>query len=182
MKIYISGPITGTDDYMNRFCAAEEKAKKIGYEVVNPAKVNAMLPESTEYEDYMTMSMVMLDMCDAICMMHGWEESKGAMREYNHAKNKEIAILSEEDIELLIDEKEKRTAWDIYRQNTGIRRNKMNKETQEYREVANTFRKAADIVDKIADNLEDTQISEKEKEDKQDKLFAELIVQMAKLQ
>ena len=50
MKIYISGAITGTDDYMERFEKAEKELAEKGYSVVNPAKVNAQLPEDTSYE------------------------------------------------------------------------------------------------------------------------------------
>lgn len=39
-KIYISGPITGTDNYMERFEKAENGLKALGVSVVNPAKVN----------------------------------------------------------------------------------------------------------------------------------------------
>ena len=43
--IYISGPITGTPDYMERFEKAEKELTENGYSVINPAKVNAMLPQ-----------------------------------------------------------------------------------------------------------------------------------------
>ena len=39
--IYISGPITGTSDYMERFEKAEKELIENGYSVINPAKVNA---------------------------------------------------------------------------------------------------------------------------------------------
>ena len=52
MKIYISGAITGTDDYMERFAKAEKELTEQGYSVINPAKVNAQLPEDTSYEEY----------------------------------------------------------------------------------------------------------------------------------
>ena len=84
-KIYISGAITGTDDYMERFCAAEERVKSDSFEVVNPAKVNAMLPKSTSYEDYMKMSFCMIDMCDSIYMLRDWTESNGARMELEYA-------------------------------------------------------------------------------------------------
>lgn len=38
MKIYISGPITGTRYYMERFRKAEEKLTAAGHTVYNPAK------------------------------------------------------------------------------------------------------------------------------------------------
>ena len=95
MKIYISGAITGTDDYMERFAKAEKELTEQGYSVVNPAKVNAQLPEDTSYEEYMKMSFCMLDMCDSIYMLKGWEKSCGANREYGYAIAKEKTIFIE---------------------------------------------------------------------------------------
>ena len=85
MKIYISGAITGTDDYMERFAKAEKELTEKGYSVVNPAKVNAQLPEDTSYEEYMKMCFCMLDMCEAIFMLKGWSKSCSANREYWYA-------------------------------------------------------------------------------------------------
>ena len=92
-KIYISGAITGTTDYMERFKAAEEKLWQQGYEVVNPAAVNSMLPESTDYEEYMQMSFLMMDMCTHIYMMPGWQKSRGANREYGYALGKGMEVV-----------------------------------------------------------------------------------------
>ena len=95
MKIYISGAITGTTDYMERFAMAEKELTDKGYSVVNPAKVNAQLPENTSYEEYMKMSFCMLDMCDGIYMLKGWKKSWGANREYGYAMAKEKTIFIE---------------------------------------------------------------------------------------
>lgn len=95
MKIYISGAITGTDNYMERFAKAEKKLTEQGYSVVNPAKVNAQLPEDTDYEGYMKMSLCMLDMCEAIYMLKGWDKSCGANREYGYALAKDMIIMYE---------------------------------------------------------------------------------------
>lgn len=93
-KVYISGKITGTKDYMERFAECEKKLTEQGYSVINPAKVNAMLPQDTEYDDYMKMSFTMLEMCDMIYMMNGWSTSSGACMEYDRAKElgKEIML------------------------------------------------------------------------------------------
>ena len=92
MKIYISGKITGTDDYMDRFQAVEERLIAEGYQVLNPASVNSMMPDKTSYEEYMQVCFCLLDMADAIYMMRGWESSEGAQRELNYAyaKRKEV--------------------------------------------------------------------------------------------
>lgn len=81
MKVYISGRITGTCDYMQRFCQAEKLLRVKGYEVVNPAKENAKLPEGTSWSDYMRASIKMLCECDSLYLMKGWITSKGACLE-----------------------------------------------------------------------------------------------------
>ena len=95
MKIYISGAITGTNDYMERFAKAEKELTENGYSVINPAKVNAQLPEDTTYEEYMEMCFCMLDMCDSVYFINGWEDSKGCLMEYGFSIKKGIGILYE---------------------------------------------------------------------------------------
>ena len=85
MKVYISGAITGTDDYMARFAAAEKVITEAGYTAVNPAKINSNLPEGTTYDEYMKLSMCLLEMCNAIYMLDGWQESNGANMELKYA-------------------------------------------------------------------------------------------------
>lgn len=96
MKIYISGAITGTDDFIDRFAKAEKELTEQGYSVVNPAKVNAQLPKDTDYEDYMRMSFCMLSMCEAIYLLRGFEKSCGAKRELEFAKSEDMEIMYEE--------------------------------------------------------------------------------------
>lgn len=95
MKIYLSGAITGTNDYIQRFAKAELKLSEKGITVVNPASVNAMLPNGTSHEEYMKMSLCMLSMCDGIYMLKGWRKSTGANREYGFALGRCMAIIEE---------------------------------------------------------------------------------------
>lgn len=81
MRIYISGPITGTTDYKERFAAAEDKLKANGYEVVNPARVTESLPESLTWEQYMGVAVCVMALCDSIYMLKGWRDSRGAKME-----------------------------------------------------------------------------------------------------
>lgn len=95
MRIYISGKITGTTNYMERFAEVEERLTNQGHEVINPAKICATLPITLGYEDYMTLSRAELSICDVIYMMHGWEHSEGAGIENVWAMEMDKEILYE---------------------------------------------------------------------------------------
>lgn len=96
MRVYISGPITGTDDYMERFKKAEEYLRQKGFEVINPAKVNGQMPE-LKWDEYMQMSMTMLRMAEMIFMLKGWKNSKGACLEHDVATNISIHTIYEKE-------------------------------------------------------------------------------------
>lgn len=96
MRVYISGPITGTDDYQERFAKAEEYLRQQGYEVINPARVNGQLPELT-WEEYMHISLAMLDLVDMIFMLSGWKNSSGARWEHEYASDGSIHTIYEKE-------------------------------------------------------------------------------------
>lgn len=99
-KLYISGPITGTDGYMEKFEKAQAYLEGLGYSTINPAKVNGALPEDTTYQEYMNMSMTMLAMADGVYMLTGWQQSKGATQEHTWAVTMGLAIIQQESEEL----------------------------------------------------------------------------------
>lgn len=96
MRVYISGPITGHKDYMLNFEDAETYLTEQGYIVFNPAAVNSQMPTEITYEEYMEFDMKMLSMCDAIYLLEGWEQSRGANREYGYALAKSMVVMREE--------------------------------------------------------------------------------------
>ena len=96
MKIYISGPITGQTNYLERFAKAEELLRQCGYEVVNPASTLAELPKGTSHEVYMEKSLELLSTCDGIYMLERWEKSTGASLEFDFANNNKLTIAFEQ--------------------------------------------------------------------------------------
>jgi len=95
MKLYLSGAITGTTDYMNRFHYAQRSLEEHGHTIINPAEINSRLPEDTTYEQYMKVCMVLLDMAEGIYMISGWEKSCGANRELGYALAKDKVVIYE---------------------------------------------------------------------------------------
>lgn len=97
MRIYISGPVTGREDYVERFTRAEmEIQEKFGEnaQIINPVQVCAALPDM-EYEEYMKLCLCLLDMSEAIYMLDGWQQSAGANREFGYALAKNMVIIKE---------------------------------------------------------------------------------------
>lgn len=95
MKIYISGKITGTHDYLERFKAAEDTLKNDGWQVINPAALGDLLPKATTYKQYLDYGIQLLGMCDAIYMLQGWEDSEGAKVEHQYAEAIGLVVIKE---------------------------------------------------------------------------------------
>lgn len=95
MKVYISGPITGQNNYRERFAAAEELLKKSGYEPINPAEELAEMPKNTTHKEYMEKAIALLACCEGIYMLEGWENSKGARIEFEYAAINKLTICFE---------------------------------------------------------------------------------------
>lgn len=100
MKVYLSGPVTGTNDFKWRFETCEEKVKKKFTcrgntpEVINPVRIVEQLPSGADYDSIMEICFKVIGMCDAIVMMPDWQGSRGCNQEYGYARalGKEIFI------------------------------------------------------------------------------------------
>ena len=100
MRLYLSGPITGLPDYNKpAFAEATAKLEAHGHIVLNPHTVCVDLsahscqlpctPSELElpWADYLRADLVaMLTKCDALAMLPGWENSRGASLEAYIAK------------------------------------------------------------------------------------------------
>lgn len=78
MKVYISGPMTGIEQFNHpAFAAAGEVLRRAGHEVESPH----LAPKLESWEAYMRYDLALLLKCDAIALLPGWEYSIGASLE-----------------------------------------------------------------------------------------------------
>lgn len=101
MNIYISGPMTGHDNLnFPAFFHAEDRIRRMGYNPVNPARLPQQHIDEHGHIEPIPYS-VLLDTCletiaimaDAIALLIGWEQSKGAKKEYDLAVKMKLGIL-----------------------------------------------------------------------------------------
>lgn len=101
MRVYISGPITGRDkdETKQRFTKA---AMYIIFnygpdtEIINPAIIgDAVSSEANPtHEEFMKISFALMDICNAVFFMPGWEDSDGCRQEWIYAHNTMMRVLS----------------------------------------------------------------------------------------
>lgn len=91
-KIYIAGPMTGHEDF-NRpaFNDADSVLSGCGNVILNPA----ILPDGLSQPEYMQICLAMVMCADAIYLLKGWENSKGAMAELSLAEKLNLEIIEE---------------------------------------------------------------------------------------
>jgi nucleoside 2-deoxyribosyltransferase len=87
-KVYLAGKITGNPDYKEQFNEAEQELIARGNTVMNPS----FLPEGFDQKDYHHICMAMIDVCDTVCFLSNWIDSKGSHLEYGYAMGKSKRI------------------------------------------------------------------------------------------
>lgn len=90
-KIYISGKITGLDNYAELFKNAQNLLIEQGYEVINPVELDHTGHDQS-WESFMKVDLKALINCDSIFMLKNWNKSKGAIVEYHLARDLNMNI------------------------------------------------------------------------------------------
>ena len=93
-RVYIAGPMSGIPEYnFPAFHAAAKAWRALGWEVVNPAEMDeeldgfdAKADVARSHEHYMRRDIPEVAKCDAIALLPGWENSKGANSEITVGK------------------------------------------------------------------------------------------------
>jgi hypothetical protein len=80
-KIYISGPMTGIEQFNHpAFANQAKRLRSLGFDVVNPAEHGEEV--GLEWHQYLRKDIRLLVDCNAIYMLPGWSKSKGARLEH----------------------------------------------------------------------------------------------------
>lgn len=98
MRIYLSGPISNDPDYIQKFMDADRTLHSRGYQVVNPAELYRVLPTDATYEEIMQIDLQLMELCETLVQLPGWEKSLGCNREYGYALAKDMIILQYSDL------------------------------------------------------------------------------------
>ena len=111
-RCYIAGPIAGTPDFRARFTDAVPEVEAMGYEPVNPCDITPATHEGdcppgydpganatghTSSACFMRADLRALLGCDAIYLLPGWRESRGATVEHVAAVACGMRIYTTED-------------------------------------------------------------------------------------
>lgn len=86
VRLYVAGPMSGLpENNYPAFHAAADQLRELGYLVENPAENT--LGDGATWHQYMRAGIKQLMRCDAIVMLPGWTESRGAKTEFMIAVN-----------------------------------------------------------------------------------------------
>ena len=102
MKLYLAGPMTGHSQFnFKTFMRYAELLRERGHEVINPAEESLKMHDlnwsgdlseadmtqlgTTPWEEYLQHDLLAIDTVEAVAVLPGWQDSKGASREVDHA-------------------------------------------------------------------------------------------------
>jgi hypothetical protein len=101
-RIYIAGPMTGMAEHnFPAFHAAAQRLRQAGWDVVNPAE-NFDGRTDLPRETYLRADIKLLAECDAVAMLPGWQDSRGAKLEYLVAWELGMEVLDADSLEPIV--------------------------------------------------------------------------------
>lgn len=102
-RAYISGPMTGFENFEANFNTAEEALVDAGYQVVNPAKipmddyilegVEKLVGQNADWVSYLFRDLTFILACTHILFLPGWTHSFGAKVEFFFATKIGLKIM-----------------------------------------------------------------------------------------
>jgi hypothetical protein len=84
MKLYLSGKITGNEDYKKEFAYARLRLEDAGFSAADPADFG--LPEDISWQNAMKYAIREMLACDGLALLDTWRESEGARIEVSLAR------------------------------------------------------------------------------------------------
>lgn len=100
--IYISSPMTGVDNYQEKFDSLIRNVQKFyenqNYYIINPSTILDSIPESlyASYIDKMLLTFKLLDICTVMIVNDygdDWIKSRGVLTELTYCKSNNIDII-----------------------------------------------------------------------------------------
>ena len=102
-KGYLSGPMTGVEDYnMPMFFYWQVKLEKSGYRIDNPALYDlrkmrtGWVYSEDQWDSIIAEDCEILKGCDFVFVLNGWQDSPGALIEIECARREGIPVYYEE--------------------------------------------------------------------------------------
>ena len=99
LLIYIAGPITGIEDFKERFERAKVEVARLGFEPVSPVDICKPFEDTGKEEIWlacMKLDIPALLNCHGIYLLRGWENSRGARLEKLIADGLDMLVLYQE--------------------------------------------------------------------------------------
>jgi len=101
MKVYVAGPYTPDDGREETRLENIRRASEVAQQLLKAGHTMTAGWEATcGYDDFLRLGLEWLATCDAILLLPGWEQSKGARREYEEAVT--LGLLITDDLESLV--------------------------------------------------------------------------------